>query len=110
MTETREETGRRRKHYSLTAKGRAALDEWRSEPTSELAELREPALLKLFFGADPQRLAAVQVDANRTRLAEYEAIRDSMPDDAPSGPRQSARDGHPLRARGDRASGRSRRG
>ena len=53
VTETREETGRRRKLYSLTAKGRAALDEWRSEPTSELAELREPALLKLFFGADP---------------------------------------------------------
>ena len=75
MSETREESGRRRKHYSLTAKGRAALDEWRSEPTSELAELREPALLKLFFGADPQRLAAVQVEANRKRLAEYEAIR-----------------------------------
>ena len=89
VTETREETGRRRKHYSLTAKGRAALEEWRSEPTSELAELREPALLKLFFGADPKRLAAAQLDANRKRLAEYEAIRASIPDDAPSGPRRA---------------------
>ena len=89
VSETREETGRRRKHYSLTPKGRAALDGWRSEPTGELAELREPAVLKLFFGADPKHLAAAQLDANRRRLAEYEAIRDSMPDDAPSGPRRA---------------------
>ena len=89
VSETREETGRRRKLYSLTAKGRAALDEWRSEPTGDLAETREPAVLKLFFGADPERLAAAQLDANRKRLAEYEAIRDSMADDAPSGPRRA---------------------
>jgi PadR family transcriptional regulator, regulatory protein AphA len=89
VSETREETGRRRRLYTITAKGRAALEEWRTEPTSELAELREPALLKLFFGADPKRLAATQVAANRERLAEYEAIRDSMPDDVPAGPRQA---------------------
>jgi PadR family transcriptional regulator, regulatory protein AphA len=89
VTEKREETGRRRKLYSLTDKGRRALDDWRTEPTSELAELREPALLRLFFGADPKRLAAVQIPANRARLAEYEAIRDSMPEDVPPGPRQA---------------------
>jgi PadR family transcriptional regulator, regulatory protein AphA len=89
LSEAREKTGRRRRLYSLTPKGRAALDDWRSEPTSELAELREPALLKLFFGADPKRLAEVQVDANRRRLAEYEAIRESMPESAPSGPRRA---------------------
>jgi PadR family transcriptional regulator, regulatory protein AphA len=89
VTEKREETGRRRKLYSLTDKGRRALDDWRTEPTSELAELREPALLRLFFGADPKRLAAVQIPANRARLAEYEAIRDSMPQDVPPGPRQA---------------------
>jgi PadR family transcriptional regulator, regulatory protein AphA len=89
VTEKREETGRRRKLYSLTDKGRRALDDWRTEPTSELAELREPALLRLFFGADPERLAAVQIPANRARLAEYEAIRDSMPDDVPAGPREA---------------------
>jgi PadR family transcriptional regulator AphA len=88
-TEKREETGRRRKLYSLTDKGRRALDDWRTEPTSELAELREPALLRLFFGADPKRLAAVQIPANTARLAEYEAIRDSMPEDVPPGPRQA---------------------
>jgi DNA-binding PadR family transcriptional regulator len=89
VTETREESGRRRKLYAITDRGRRALHEWRNETTSDLAELREPALLKLFFGADPKRLAAAQVAANRARLAEFEAIRDSMPGELPPGPRQA---------------------
>jgi PadR family transcriptional regulator AphA len=89
VTETREETGRRRKLYKITPKGTRALDEWRTETTSALAELREPALLKLFFGADPAGLAAAQLPANRARLAEYERIRDEMPEDVPPGPRQA---------------------
>jgi len=89
VTEKREQTGRRRKLYSITAKGRRALEDWRTETTAELAELREPALLKLFFGADPGALAAVQIPANEGRLAEYEQIRDGMPDDVPAGPRQA---------------------
>jgi PadR family transcriptional regulator, regulatory protein AphA len=89
VTEKREESGRRRKLYSITAKGRRALESWRTETTAELAELREPALLKLFFGADSRALAAVQIPANEERLAEYERIRDEMPDDVPSGPREA---------------------
>lgn len=89
VTETREEGGRRRRLYALTDKGRKALDEWRTEPTSALAELREPALLKLFFGADPARLAEAQIPANRARLAEYESIRDAMPENVPVGPRKA---------------------
>ncbi|MEA2366271.1 MAG: hypothetical protein QOI32_1783 [Thermoleophilaceae bacterium] len=89
LTETREETGRRRKLYAITARGTEALERWRTDPTTDLAELREPALLKLFFGADPQQIAAVQIPANQKRLAEYEAIRDTMPDDVPPGPRQA---------------------
>ena len=89
VTEEREETGRRRKLYSITDKGRRALERWRSEAATDLAELREPAVLKLFFGADPGALAAGQIPANRARLAEYEAIRDSMPHDVPAGPRQA---------------------
>jgi PadR family transcriptional regulator AphA len=89
VTEKREETGRRRKLYSITAKGRRALEDWRTETTAELAELREPALLKLFFGADPRALAAVQIPANEERLAEYQRIRDEMPADLPAGPRQA---------------------
>lgn len=89
VTETREETGRRRKLYAITSRGTRALDEWRTETTSALAELREPALLKLFFGADPAGLAAAQLPGNRARLAEYERIRDAMPGDIPPGPRQA---------------------
>ena len=89
LNEKREETGRRRKLYSITAKGRRALEDWRTETTTDLAELREPALLKLFFGADPGALAAVQIPANEERLAEYERIRAEMPYDVPAGPRQA---------------------
>jgi DNA-binding PadR family transcriptional regulator len=87
LTVRQEEGGRRRKLYELTAKGRRALDDWRAESTSSLGELREPSLLKLFFGADPARLAAAQIPAHRAKLAEYEAIRDGMPGEVPDGPR-----------------------
>jgi DNA-binding PadR family transcriptional regulator len=87
LTERRERGGRRRKLYELTESGRAALDEWRAEPTDAIFELRAPALLKLFFGADPAVLAPIQVEAHRRKLAEYERIRDTMPDSVPDGPR-----------------------
>jgi PadR family transcriptional regulator AphA len=89
VTERRERAGRRRRLYSLTDRGRAALDAWRDDPVSERAELREPALLKLFFGTDPRRLAAAQLPAHREKLAEYEAIRDGMPEEVPDGPRNA---------------------
>jgi DNA-binding PadR family transcriptional regulator len=87
LTETRERGGRRRKLYSITDEGQRALDEWRAEPTDAVLELRAPALLKLFFGADPAELAPVQVEAHRRKLAEYERIRHEMPADVPEGPR-----------------------
>ncbi len=74
LSERREEGGRRRKHYKVTAKGREALGEWVAEPTDEMAELRDPALLKLFFGADPKALAKAQLPAHRERLARYEEM------------------------------------
>jgi DNA-binding PadR family transcriptional regulator len=87
LTEKRERGGRRRKLYAITDQGRRALDEWRSVPTDETFELRAPALLKLFFGADPAQLAPVQVEAHKRKLAEYEQIRDTMPETVPEGPR-----------------------
>jgi PadR family transcriptional regulator AphA len=87
LTVRRERGGRRRKLYTITEKGSQALAEWRSEPTDAIPELRAPAVLKLFFGADPAALAPLQIDAYRRKLAEYEAIRDSMPDSVPEGPR-----------------------
>jgi PadR family transcriptional regulator, regulatory protein AphA len=87
LTERRERGGRRRKLYTTTDRGRQALAEWRAEPTGAIPELRAPALLKLFFGADPATVAGPQIEAQRAKLAEYEAIRGSMPDSVPAGPR-----------------------
>jgi len=89
VTESRERGGRRRKLYALTDRGRETLQAWRDDPASERAELREPSLLKLFFGADARRLAEVQLPAHRAKLAEYEAIRDGMAAEIPTGPRQA---------------------
>ena len=86
LTEKREKGGRRRKRYALTERGRRALREWRSEPTDELSELRDPGLLKLFFGADPAELAAVQLEAHKRKLREYEELRASDPGTGPRGP------------------------
>ena len=74
LLERREETGRRRKHYSLTDKGRDALREWLQEPTGELYELRDPGLLKLALGADPEALAEAQLAAHQERLEEFRGI------------------------------------
>jgi PadR family transcriptional regulator AphA len=87
LSERREEGGRRRRRYSLTAKGKRALEEWRETPTGQLSELRDLALLKLFFGADPAELAPMQIEAHRSKLAEYEQIRLTMPESVPEGPR-----------------------
>lgn len=84
LDEEREEGGRRRRVYELTAAGAQALSEWREEPTAPGWELRDAGLLKLFFGADPGALGGVQLDAHHDRLAEYERLRDvagnAMPD------------------------------
>jgi PadR family transcriptional regulator AphA len=93
LTEEREAIGRRRKRYSITDKGRAALAEWRAEPTDAIPELRAPALLKLFFGADPGELAPMQVEAHRRKLAEYESLRESLPESVPEGPRLALESG-----------------
>jgi DNA-binding PadR family transcriptional regulator len=87
LTEERERGGRRRKLYKVTDKGRRALEDWRAEPTGAIPELRSPALLKLFFGAEPSALAPLQIEAHSRKLAEYEAIRASMPQSVPEGPR-----------------------
>jgi PadR family transcriptional regulator AphA len=80
LDEQREETGRRRRTYRLTAKGRKALSEWRDDPNTDLYELRDPGLLKLFAGGDPAALAETQLEAHERRLHSYEALRDSMRD------------------------------
>jgi PadR family transcriptional regulator AphA len=81
LDERREETGRRRRVYRLTAAGRKALQGWRGDPDAEMYELRDPGLLKLFCGADPGPLARDQLEKHERRLAAYEEMhRADMPD------------------------------
>ena len=79
LSEEQETTGRKRRTYRLTDAGRDALCEWVAEPTDEPTEIRDLAVLKLFFGrmAEPyqlRELAEHAATAHRRRLAEYEAI------------------------------------
>jgi PadR family transcriptional regulator AphA len=74
-----EDEGRRRKQYSITEAGRAELTAWLRDPDAGRAEVREPGLLKLFFGAlaegeDMTRLAQARVKLYTEELERYEAI------------------------------------
>jgi DNA-binding PadR family transcriptional regulator len=83
LDEKRERAGRRRRLYTLTERGTEALDAWRETPTAELYEIRDAGLLQLFFGADPAKLAAVQLEAHRENLRRLEA---RLPDITPEVP------------------------
>ena len=80
LEEEREQGGRRRRLYSLTAEGRAALKKWLREPEGGGFQLRDPASLKLFFselGADTDdivALARLQEAFHAERLARYETM------------------------------------
>ena len=105
LEEEREEGGRRRRLYRLTAAGRRALDDWRSEPSGELAELRAPGVLQLFFGADPAELAPLQAEAYRREQAELEAIKQGDTGGEPRGPWLALEVGHRREPQRGRALG-----
>lgn len=79
------EGGRRRKVYRLEEQGVEELSRWRQEPPEELPELRDPGLLKLFFGADPRPLAETRQEAHRRKLEEYENRRKLDSGEGPGG-------------------------
>jgi DNA-binding PadR family transcriptional regulator len=78
LSERREQGGRRRRYYKLTDKGRKALRDWLAEPTGEMAELRDPGILKLFFGGNPESLAKAQLVTHRGRLLELEKLSEQI--------------------------------
>jgi PadR family transcriptional regulator AphA len=70
LAEEREQTGRRRRSYRITADGRAALAAWLAEPTEEPLQVRSLGLLKLYFAQhagpdDVAELARVQAELHR---------------------------------------------
>ena len=79
LEERREETGRRRRMWSITAEGRGALERWLADPAGEVTEIRDLGLLKLFFGSQTapehvRALAVANADLHRRRMQRYEAL------------------------------------
>ncbi len=72
--------GRRRRVYSLTARGRAALREWAREPAAP-PQLRDEFVLKIFAGADPGSLAPERIVWHEAKLAELEGYLAAVPDE-----------------------------
>lgn len=73
-----EESGRRRKLYSLTEEGRAALEAWASEPSAAPPQIRDEAALKVFAGADPGPLMEARAEWHREKLAELQGYLDGV--------------------------------
>jgi DNA-binding PadR family transcriptional regulator len=78
LTEEREDGGRRRRLFSITDAGSQALRAWLDRPARQPTELRDLALLQLFFAdLEPTTarlaLAHEQLEVHRAQLAEYEA-------------------------------------
>ena len=97
LTAEQERGGRRRRVYSLTDEGRAALETWLSAPTSETMNIRDPGQLHLLFAelADPAaiaELARAQIRVYESRLATLDETEARLGDD----PVRAARLG-PLR-------------
>lgn len=75
LSEKREKAGRRRRSFSITREGKKALEAWRNEPADAPIELRDLSLLKLFFGAKPDQLAAEQLASHEAKLEQYLQVR-----------------------------------
>lgn len=84
LEEQREEEGRRRRQFTITLSGRDALDAWREDGEYKPVEIRDLAMLKTFFGADPKRLATEQVKVHSEVLAKYEKYRAALEANLPS--------------------------
>jgi len=86
LTEEREAEGRRRRTYTITDAGLAALRAWLREPTTGPMEIRDLGELKLFFSElateeDIVALARTQADLYRQRVAKLEALAARFADD-----------------------------
>ena len=94
LSEDAESGGRRRRTYSITARGVAALEAWVAEPSGLATSVRDHGLLQLFFAdaGEPgsetlaertRQIAAKRIEAHQQRLSDYQALAN---DDLPLGP------------------------
>jgi DNA-binding PadR family transcriptional regulator len=77
LTETRDPAGRRRRVFTITQDGMAALGAWLDQPSSQPTELRDLGLLQHFFtDLAPEesrlRLAKQQLAIHRAKLLAYQ--------------------------------------
>jgi PadR family transcriptional regulator AphA len=83
--------GRQRRAYELTARGEQALDEWLRSPDTTAVEMRDAALLKLFFADSlPPEEAAAIARAAAERHGEVVRALDQL--DPPPGMGRTVRD------------------
>jgi PadR family transcriptional regulator AphA len=87
LEERREQGGRRRRFFELTAEGVGALEAWLTAPTGDLFELRDLGLLKLYFGADPKPFAELRLPIHQGKLAELEERIEIFGEELPAGVR-----------------------
>lgn len=85
LTEDQETFGRRRRVFAITDAGRAALRSWFDEPANSRREVRDLAIVKLFFSdhADPEqieRLVRQQIEVHTEILDDYLALHDRYGD------------------------------
>jgi DNA-binding PadR family transcriptional regulator len=76
-----EEGGRRRKTYSLTDEGRAALAAWARDAVAAPPQVRDESILKVFAGADPIAFLEPRRTYHREKLAELEGYLEGVSDD-----------------------------
>jgi PadR family transcriptional regulator AphA len=78
LSERQEQSGRRRKLYALTEKGRAALEEWVHAEDYPPPQLRDDGALRIFAGADPIPIMERRARWHRAKLAELEGYLGEM--------------------------------
>ncbi|MCV7366045.1 PadR family transcriptional regulator [Mycolicibacterium duvalii] len=72
-----DDDGRQKTRFSITQAGEHALDTWLAQATDEMPQLRDLAILKVFFGAEPEHIARVRLLAHQARLKNYELLREA---------------------------------
>jgi PadR family transcriptional regulator AphA len=85
VTAAVEEGGRRKRTYSITEAGRAALAGWLADDSREQTEVRDIGLLKLFFSStsgpeDLRALAVHRYESHKARADNYLAQREQIVD------------------------------